>query len=121
MLAFIVRVFFVLQIGSNNILDSCLDEFKENIRESEKWNNEVLEHLRRVTTYLSKTVDAFHLFQESDLGYFSLESKRKYFPIIKKRFCRLKHYQTRFEELEALVVANSEKASHSLETPRGVF
>jgi len=82
---------------------------KKDVREFDKWNNEVLDHLHRVSAYLSETMDAFNLFHETDLDYFSPESKLQYLRKIERRFRMLDQFRTRFTELRASVKTNGEK------------
>lgn len=71
------------------------------MRDFDKWNNDVLICLRKITSSLSKAIEAFELFKD-DLGYFPPEFKR-HFLGIKKRFRLLGQLKTRFEELEVSV------------------
>jgi hypothetical protein len=86
---------------------------REDVHKFNKWNNDVLVCLRKITRNLSKAVESFKLFK-NDLGYFPPESRGRYFLDIKKRFHLLAQFKTRFEELEGFVESEDKKVGTQL-------
>ncbi|KAK5658637.1 hypothetical protein OQA88_2030 [Cercophora sp. LCS_1] len=91
-------------LGQGFIDPGSQSESSGGIQDFEMWNDNMLQYL---ISRLSQTSKAWEDFEKIDLGYFTLESRSRYVPNIKKAVLKLEGCRERLQLLRNLVNANS--------------